>query len=172
MTETIHQLLNTIENGKPEEIWEAAKRLESITNDTVLSLLRLLESGRQAETRSAAAYVLGFGRYASARGSLEHVLAKVGEESSVRGHAAEALAYIGDARSAEVLLRHLDGEDLLIKYWCIFALGQVGDDQAVDPLKHAAESAGEKMYRTLSVRAEALDAVAQIERRVRGSDKK
>lgn len=112
MIEDIQHLLRTIENGKREEVWEAAKELESLTTDTVLCLISLLEKAKGAESRSAAAYVLGFGRYASARTALEQVLDDAQEESDVRGHAAEALAYIQSPRSVGVLLKNVEDNDL------------------------------------------------------------
>jgi HEAT repeat protein len=163
MMEDIQRLLRTIENGKREEIWEAAKQLESVTTDAVLQLVSLLENAKDAHSRSAAAYVLGFGRYASARTALEQVLDDVDEDADVRGHAAEALAYIQNPRSVGVLLRNVQGDNPGIQYWCTFALGQIGDPAALPVLKQLAEPADDRTYEGHSLRAEALDAMAEIE---------
>jgi hypothetical protein len=70
MREDIQNLLGILENGTRNEIWEAAKKLESISAEMVLFLLQLLRNGKHVEARAAAAYVLGFGRFACAGTSL------------------------------------------------------------------------------------------------------
>jgi HEAT repeat protein len=166
MTENIQNLLKTVEGGGREDIWEAAKELSNFATEMASSLISLLDNAERADTRSAAAYVLGFGRFASARTSLEHVLDDANEESSVRGHAAEALAYIQGKESVDVLLRHLDDSDPGVKYWCTFALGQIGDPKALPALKQLAERVGDQSYEKHSLRAEVLEAIAEITQRV------
>jgi HEAT repeat protein len=136
--------------------------LESLVVDLALALMRLLSAGATVETRAAAAYVLGFGRFSGARGALEAALDNVEESPSVRGHAAEALAYIHNRESVDVLLEHLQDQDAGVKYWCAFALGQIGDRKALPSLKHLAENAGDQMYKTHSLRAEIGEAIAAI----------
>jgi HEAT repeat protein len=165
MTVDIERLLRSVENGTREEVWEAAKELESVAVDIAQALLRLLDTGTSVDARAAAAYVLGFGRFASARTSLEKVLGDLEEEPSVRGHAAEALAYIQGEDSVDVLLKHLEDESPAVMYWCAFALGQIGDARAVPALKRLVERVGEQRYETHSLRAEALDAIAAISQR-------
>jgi HEAT repeat protein len=168
MTDDIRRLCKNIEDGTQEDAWEAAKRLESTVNDTVSFLLRVMVDGKETGTRAAAAYVLGFCRFASARVSLEEILDNVREDPFVRGHAAESLAYIGDPRSTDLLLRHLHDSNLGVRYWCTFALGQTGTMQAVSALKRMAESPGDEFYEGRSLRKEALAAVSEIEKRTKG----
>jgi HEAT repeat protein len=132
------------------------------------SLVRELHEGGKADTRAAAAYVLGFGRFGSARASLEEVLNDLNEDGFVRGHAAEALAYLQNKDSAAVLLRHLNDRDLGVRYWCIFSLGQIGDSEALSAIKQIAESADDQVYDGHSLRTEALDAITEIEHRMKG----
>jgi HEAT repeat protein len=162
MKEGIQQIVGIIEHGSREEIWEAAKQLESLAADTCSSLLRLLKEADEIESRAAAAYVLGFSRYSSARVPLEEVLDNLKEDASVRGHAAEALAYVQSKESTVVLLRHLNDDDTGVRYWCIFALGQIGDPRALTALKQVAKSVGDQLYNGHSLRSEALDAATEI----------
>lgn len=164
MTENLSNLLSTVENGDREDIWEAAKRLSAFATEMASALISLLDRAERADTRAAAAYVLGFARFASARTSLEEVLNNTGEEASVRGHAAEALAYIKCRESVDVLLRHLEDEDAGVKYWCTFALGQIGDAKALPALKNLAETIGDQLYEKHSLRDEILDAIEEIKR--------
>ena len=87
----------------------------------------------------------------------------------MRGHAAEALALIQSVYSVDVLLKNLEDEDPGVKYWCAFALGQIGPAKALPALKRLAESAGNQIYETYSLRAEALDAINAINQRLSGS---
>jgi HEAT repeat protein len=159
----VSQLLKTLETGSQEDVWEAAKQLESHVVDITLSLLRLLEESERPEARAAAAYVLGFGRFASARSSLEQVVANVSENAFVRGHAAEALAYIRSRESVDQLLAQLNDKDAGVKYWCIFALREIGDPKAIQFLRQIADSAEDDIYEGHSLRAEALAALDGIE---------
>ncbi len=172
MTEHIRNLLRTVENGSRENIWEAAKELSTFATDMASSLISLLDNAERAETRAAAAYVLGFGRFSSARTSLEQVLGNTNEEASVRGHAAEALAYIQGRESVDVLLKHLEDRDPGVRYWCTFALGQIGDAKALPALKHLADRVGDQSYEKHSLRAEVLDAIAEINQRVASNGKR
>ncbi len=168
MIEHVENLLKTVEIGTREEIWEAAKELSSLATDVVLQLISLLKNAERADTRAAAAYALGFGRFTSARASLEEVLDNSEEEVLVRGHAAEALAYIKNEKSLSVLLKHLEDPDPGVKYWCIFALGQIGDPKAIPALKAVVQDIGNQVYEKHSLRAEALDAMAEIGNTGRG----
>jgi HEAT repeat protein len=165
MSRDVHQLLTTIEGGSREETWEAAKELSSLGSDIILHLISLLTKGRRTDTRAAAAYVLGANRHEPARASLEGVLSNPEEESSIRSHAAEALGYIQNRESLGVLLNQLKDKDQAVRYWCIFALGQIGDPQAIPQLKQVAESVEDQFYEDHSLRAEAIDAIAEIEQR-------
>jgi HEAT repeat protein len=167
MSDDVTSLCGIIQDGSREDVWEAAKKLESIVIDAESSLLRVLADGKHADARAAAAYVLGFGRFASARTTLENVLDNAREEVFVRGHAAEALAYIGDPRSTYALMENLQDDDPGVKYWCLFALGQIAEPRALSALRRFAESGEDQCYEGRSLRAEALGAIAEIERRAK-----
>jgi len=166
MTPNIQDLLRSVENGSREDMWEAAKELSTLAADMASSLISLLENAERAETRAAAAYVLGFGRFASARTALEQILDDVGGDASVRGHAAEALAYIQNPESVDMLLRHIGDENPGVTYWCTFALGQIGNTRAIPALGRLADRAADRVYEGHSLRAEAFDAIAEINRRL------
>lgn len=87
------------------------------------------------------------------------------EDPAVRGHAAEALGYIQNRDSVNVLIQNLSEKNAGVKYWCIFALGQIGDPESIPMLRREAESSNNEFYETRSLQAEALDAIAEIERR-------
>jgi HEAT repeat protein len=167
MMERIQDLLRTIETGNPETVWEAAKELEALATDLASSLISLLRNAEHVTSRAAAAYVLGFGQFADARTDLEQALDNHEEDAHVRGHAAEALAYIQCKESVDALLRNLKDEDLGVKYWCTFALGRLGDGRALPALRNLAENVGDQMYEQHSLHTEALDAIDAINERLK-----
>jgi HEAT repeat protein len=170
MTENVDDDLGCLEHGTLEGIWEAAKRLDSVNLEIRHTALVLLNSGERPETRAAAAYILGFARDAGARTDLEERVRDRWEEPTVRGHAAEALAYIGDPRSVPSLLDALEEDDSCVRYWCIFALGQIGGRDVLPMLTTVMDQVGEEQWDGNSLRTEALDAVAEIERRLADRD--
>jgi HEAT repeat protein len=131
MTDDMRGHLRTISTGERVEIWEAARKLTELHASLVQELLRLLSGGPAADARSAAAYVLGFCRIGAARAALERSLEDKAEDPLVRGYAAEALGYLGESASLEPLLQQLDDPDICVRYWCVFALGQIGDARAI-----------------------------------------
>lgn len=166
MNENVQKALYTLEHGSVESIWESAKYLESSVNDIFLQLLRSLTAGDNAETRAAAAYVLGFVRCATARIPLEEILKNSKQDSRLRGHAAEALGYIADPRSQPVLLDHfLEGDDR-VRYWCAFALGELADLGILPTLEKAAQDGSDvQPIDGLSLRDEVLEAISKIKKR-------
>src|ERR1700728_4236320 len=164
MIKDIRPLLTAIETGTMDDTWEAAKELSSIGTETILLLISLLTKADKADSRAAAAYILGANRYASARASLEDVLRNPNEEPLVRGHAAEALGYIQNPKSVAVLLEQLRDRNAGVRYWSIFALGQIKDREAIPALKLITENPEDECYDNHSLRREALDAIHEIER--------
>jgi HEAT repeat protein len=165
MTEELNKLCETIHHGTRETIWDSAKRLESVVNEVVAQLLRVLLEGERIESRTAAAYVLGFCRFALARHPLEETLQDTKQDSILRGHAAEAVGCIGDPRSIPVLLECLSKGDSGIKYWCLFALGELGTSEVLPALRGIADGLEDCSYEGHSVRSEARDAISKIETR-------
>jgi HEAT repeat protein len=126
-------------SGKDREIvWESAKALSILkTRSVVPKLISSLKS-QWIEHRSAAAYALGMMREPRAIAHLEAVLADRKESPTVRGHAAEALAYLKKRRSFTVLLSALDDPEPEVRRWAAFALGELGDKRALPELKRVA----------------------------------
>ncbi len=166
MNEDVAYQLRRLEHGEPRAILEAAKHLESLNFDITSGTLALLGSAERAETRAAAAYVLGYARCTIARPYLEERVRDRWEEPSVRGHAAEALAYIGHPGSIPTLVRALDDDHDCVRYWCIYALGQIGDREVLSVLSTAIDQLGDAQCDGRSLRDEAREAMDEIRRRM------
>lgn len=143
----------------------AAKAISTTATELQAQLLRLLVEGDRPDVRAAAAYALGMGRFGIGRRALEESLENREEHSTVRSHAAEALAYLQSSASSQVLRRHISDPDLAVRYWVIFALGAVGGRDVIPFLRSAAEQAGDAHYNGVSLKAEAMNAIDQIEAR-------
>ena len=164
MTDDIRNHLRNLVGGDRIEIWESAKALISINHELARELMRLVSEGPSPDVRAAAAYVIGFSRLSVARDRLERCLANRSEDPMVRGYAAEALGYLGaSASSLNVLIAQLDDPDICVRYWCVFALGVVGDPRAVPVLLRLRERlTGEERCGEHSLQQEIADALAQI----------
>jgi HEAT repeat protein len=165
MTEENAKQLKLLESGSIEDLWEAAKAISAEATELQTQLLRLLAEGERSDVRAAAAYALGMGRFGFGRQALEESLEDVEEHSTVRGYAAEALAYLQSSDSLPVLCRHISDPDVAVRYWVIFALGAIGGRDVIPLLRSAAEQAGDARYNGVSLEAEAMNAIEQIEAR-------
>jgi putative membrane-bound dehydrogenase-like protein len=111
---------------KPNPVWALA---QSDTPQSREALRALLADG-VADTRSAAAHVLGLWRDPQA---LEPLLARLKDESPhVRRAAAEAIGRLGNAKAVPMLLAALTGrEDRVLEHSLTYALIEIGDAAAV-----------------------------------------
>jgi HEAT repeat protein len=150
-------------SGKDRDLlWESAKALAVLkTRSVVPKLISSLKS-KSIEHRSAAAYTLGMMREARAITYLEAMLADKHESSTVRGHAAEALAYLKKRRSFAVLLSALKDPQAEVRWWAAFALGELGDKRALPELKRVALVDKGKARNGFSVRVEARRAYDRL----------
>ena len=136
-------------------MWEAAKALSRLKSRSLVPKLIASLKSKSTEHRAAAAYVLGMTREPRAVSHLEVILADTRESPSVRGHAAEALAYLKKRRSFHVLLSALDDPEPEVRWWAAFALGELGDKRALPELKRIGSTDNGKARDGSSVRGEA-----------------
>jgi HEAT repeat protein len=151
-------------------IAEAAQALADTPGRRVRQgLERLLSSHDRAEVRAQAAWALGFHRQGSqAAGSLLRTLGDIDEDNDVRAHAAEALGHLADRlgeREPDALAALLHGlcdSSPEVRFWCAFALGNLGDEAAIPALERLAERDEESVPGWWSIRKEANDSIKQI----------
>lgn len=158
-------LLRVFSQEQSSLLWESAKALGSLRAKMVVRpLISLLESN-STEHRAAAAYTLGIMREHSAIKPLHKVLANRKESARVRGHAAEALAYIRDRRSFSALLSALSDRSPEVRWWAAFALGEMGDKRALQALNQLAAKDSGRLQSGRSVRVEARRACQRLDQR-------
>jgi hypothetical protein len=88
-------------------------------------LTRILEHGRRAMNRAAAAYALAEVSDARVIAMLERTVANKLEDPKVRGYAAEALAHQHRQESHRVLLNNITDGCEEVRFWCAFAIGEM-----------------------------------------------
>ncbi len=118
--------LASIKGSSEAAAFEAAKQLRIQTDvSLLLPRVHVLEHGRRAMNRAAAAYALAEVADANAIAALERVVANKFEDPKVRGYAAEALAHQHRPQSHRVLLNNLSDGCEEVRFWCAFALGEM-----------------------------------------------
>ena len=123
------RLLRRIRRGSKSARWEAAREISTLEGETTrLRLVRLLEHGREEQSRAAAAYALGFLGDLKAVDPLVQTLSDLGESTEVRAYAAEALGHLlqekpvlADARLA--ITTGLRDPSPQVRFWCAFSAG-------------------------------------------------
>ncbi|MCY1063977.1 HEAT repeat domain-containing protein [Nannocystis sp. RBIL2] len=104
-------------------------------DDAIARLVQCLESDPDSYVRMYAAHALGVIADKRAFEALRAALHRPGEAPHVRGMAAESLACIFDPRGIDELLLVLDDPSAEVRYWAVFALGQLGDASLIPWLR-------------------------------------
>jgi HEAT repeat protein len=156
-------LLAVFDETDPTMYWEAAKSLGFIRSKRVVKpLVDLLYRSTDANMRSAIIYALGLIGDKRALIPLLEVLRDVKGESSVRAHAAEALAFLRRSEAVSSLINSLKDESSEVRFWSAYALGEVGDVRALPELERVALSDHDSLPGWWSISKEATNAIEAI----------
>jgi HEAT repeat protein len=116
----------------------ARSLIQAHNTAAVPRLIRDLRTSRDCEKRVAAAYTLGFLRDRRAAKALVQVLSNRRRSPRLRGQAAEALGYLfifrPDRLAFATLLEGLEDPSSEVRFWSIFAIGQMGNRKAIPVL--------------------------------------
>lgn len=149
---------------KSDLVWEWAKAIGILKGKSAVKPLIHALGSESVEHRAAAAYALGMMHESNAVEPLIKALTNTKESPTVKGYAAEALAYIRDQRSVEPLLSGLRDNSPEVRFWAAFALGEIGDARALTELRRVAQSDRGKCPGMGSVRLEAQRACELLEK--------
>jgi len=90
-----------------------------------------------------------------------------GHDDSVRRLAIEALAKVNPSQAQRELLRELDNENSVVRYWAVEALARLGDEEAIPHIQRAMrEGKGIVTWGGLELGKAAANAIARIEARL------
>lgn len=123
-------------NDKDEDISHIAMlALSTISSDRALEfMIEVLQSSPNEQKRRKAAYVLqGYFDDERATDALSNALNNKTLSSETRAQAAEGLGTLSATRATKILVDNLYDPSFEIRAECIWALGQVGMDEAIIP---------------------------------------
>jgi hypothetical protein len=152
------------------DVYEGAKEIwEKDDPTTVRSLIKILKRGKRVMNRTAAAYALNM-HGKNAIPALEKSVENKIEHPRVRGQAAESLAHNHRKKSHSILLKNLNDSSKDVRFWCAYALAEMGDGNALVPLKKLAENDHRIVKGFWSVSKEAKAAIRRIRNELRSRE--
>jgi len=156
-------------NGRSTlDVYEAAKEVWEMDDPrTLRSVISTLKHGKRALNRTAAAYALNLMHGKSAILALEKAVTDKREHPKVRGQAAESLAHNHRQKSHRVLLQNLNDPSKDVRFWCAYSLAQMGDGDALPPLRELARKDQRIVKGFWSVSREAKAAIREIQKDLR-----
>jgi HEAT repeat protein len=158
-----HGALVRLNGRSAVRVYEAAKDIGDADDPATLrSVIYILKHGRTVLNRTAAAYALNLMSRKAAIPALEQTVDDKNEHPKVRGEAAESLAHNHRAMSHRVLIRNLIDPSKDVRFWCAYSLSEMGDRDALIPLRHLALSDNRIVRGFWSVSREAKAAIRII----------
>lgn len=156
------------------DVYEAAKELwEKGDPGTLRSIINTLRNGKRVMNRTAAAYALNWTKGAIL--ALEKSVDNKQEHPKVRGQAAESLAHNHREKSHRVVLRNLGDPSKEVRFWCAYALAEMGESEALIPLRDLVKRDHRIVRGFWSVSTEARASIRKIHEEMRdrkGSQKR
>ena len=135
------------------DLWETALALEKLGDRGAVGPLTRALYAPNLDRRHAAARALGWipGAGPPAAKALIKALSDREQPQQVREEAAESLAYLHYAPSISVLISVLDEHDVRMRFWGVFALGSIGQEQThTRPARGADRRIIEALERTVA----------------------
>jgi HEAT repeat protein len=142
---------------------EAARSLGTFGDDrAVPHLISALLRDNDNYVRMYTAYSLGLLGTSEGSKALMKALENENEDPGVRGMAAESLGNLRYKDAADLLIEGLRDKTVEVRFWCIFALGEMGEVRALAQLERLAKTDPESLEGWGSIREEALAAIRLI----------
>lgn len=134
-------LLKIFETSNNNElIWETAKSIIALNIKQAIPMLKkTLFDDPSDEKRAASAYMLGRLSDSGSGNDLLEVVLNKKEIQKIRGYAAESLGVLREKNAVNSLLIALYESNDELRFWIIYALGQIGDPAAIPDLEGIAK---------------------------------
>lgn len=134
------------------------------SRSAVKDLKSRLIKDEDAGVRLCVANALGEIRDTSTINLLINRLMDTSENAQVRGQVAEALGNLGDKRAIDPLITMLEDASDEVRFWSVYALGQLGSEQALPKLREIAATDTSTLPNWGKIREEALESIRTIEK--------
>jgi hypothetical protein len=158
--ESVANLLASTE--KRELLWESARALALMRAGYVVEILLTHLESTNPERGAATAWTLGRLGNPSSVQPLRAVLRNTKAQRDLRAHAAEALGALASNDAVPDLIAALEDSSAEVRYWAAYALGQIGDPEALPALERLAQKDHRAIGTLGSVAEEASSAVELI----------
>lgn len=146
---------------------EIARALGTLGDKRAFSeLCILMKNDEDEDVRFAAVYAIGLLDTDEKILPLIEKLEEQTEISKIRGLVAETLGNSLDKRAIIPLLDALKDESLEVRFWSIFALGEIGAEEAISELEKIIQEDKSVLPGWWSLREEAEDALQLIKKRL------
>lgn len=156
-------LIAALDSSATNVVQEAAKSLGLIRSEKALQpLMAVLQRSENPDQQEAAAYGLGTLGDKRAIGALVRTLGNPEVSPRVRGYCAEALANLGDPAASFTLLATLDDSAVEVRFWSVYALGELKEQRAIPKLEHLAKTDQAELPGWGTISAEAEKSLALI----------
>ena len=152
-----------LETREEQVLWEITKTLCKLHQGGP-QFQEMLRNGPTLDHRKASAYALGHLGDSASTVALTQVLSSRDEPLDLRCRAAEALGYLRDPTSLSALLTAASDASAEVRFWSVFALGQLGDRRAAPLLEMLVQDDHAIVEGWWSVSQEAAAALAEIGR--------
>lgn len=130
--------------------------------ESVENLISTLIIEKDNEVSEAIVYALGLLGDKSAFDVLVSILKNRSREPKIRGLVAEALADLKDRRAVVPLIEVLNDVSVEVRFWAIFSLGELGDEQALPELQKLVSTDTGVLSDWGSIKEEAFAAIHRI----------
>jgi HEAT repeat protein len=130
--------------------------------ESLESLITTLINENNEEVAEAIVYTLGLLGDKAAFDILVNILQNTNKNPKIRGLAAEALADIRDQRAVMPLIEVLKDTSVEVRFWAIFSLGELGNEQALSELQTLALTDKSVLSDWGSIKEESLTAIHRI----------
>lgn len=159
----VSTLIKVLRDSDPMVRAEAAKSLGTLgSRQAVMPLLRTLEQDEDSEVRKSAIYALGIIGDLKAFDAIVQKLNDPNEQVDVRGMAAESLSDFRDEFAVPPLIQALSDESPEIRYWAVYALGQLQDKKAIPFLQEIITKDHSTLTEWGTIKKEAIEAIENI----------
>lgn len=142
-----------------------------LSSQEVIKMLVNTLNDNDLEVRKASIYALGSIKAPQTLSSIIAVILNNNEPTSLRGIGIEALINFNEPLIIPLLIDQLDDQSIEVRFWSVFALGQLGAKEALPKLQRlVAENNNDDGLEQQNVRQEATEAIKLINQAHNASD--